>query len=501
MSVNGVGMGSSLTIQSLVDMRYQLTDLQRQLGTGKKSDSYAGLGLDRGLVVGLRSQLSAITGFRDTISQVGVRLNVAQTALSQFDAIAHDAKTSIVVSPYQLAGGGQTNDQKAAFTQLDQMLGLLNTQAGDRYIFSGRSVDQPAVGSTDSIINGDGARAGLKQLIDERRQADLGASGLGRLVISAPTATSVQLAEDAAPSAFGFKLTSVAGTLTGATIGGPSGSPPAVSVDLGAANPSAGETVRFSFALPDGTTADLTLTATNASPPGPNEFTIGASSAATAANLQTTLTTSLGKLAGTTLTAASAMAAGNDFFNVDAGNPPQRVDGPPFDTATGLKDGTPADTVTWYTGEAGTDPARSTATARADQSLALSYGMRGNEEALREAIRSVAVFAATSYSATDANAEGSYDALKTRVVGTLIGAPNQQKITDIESDLAGTQSALAAAKDRHQTSNTMLSSFMQEVEGVTQEEVAAQILALQTSLQASLQTTALLLRTSLINYL
>ena len=47
----------------------------------------------------------------------------------------------------------------------------------------------------------------------------------------------------------------------------------------------------------------------------------------------------------------------------------------------------------------------------------------------------------------------------------------------------------------------MLGGFLQEVEGVTQEEVAAQILSLQTSLQATLQTTALLLRTSLINYL
>ena len=429
-----------------------------------------------------------------------MRLNLAQTALTQFDDIVHDFKTTTVVSQYRLAGGGQTNEQKSAYTQLDQMLGLLNTQAGDRYIFSGRSVDQPAVGGIDSIMNGEGAKAGLKQLINERRQADLGANGLGRLAITAPTATSVQLAEDAAPSSFGFKLASVTGNLTGATLAGPAGSPPAVSVDL-ASNPIAGETVRFSFALPDGTTADLTLTATTASPAGPNEFTIGASPAATAANLQATLTTSVGKLAGTTLTAASAMAAGNDFFNTDSANPPQRVDGPPFDTATALKDGTPADTVTWYTGEAGSEPARSTATARVDQSLALSYGMRANEDALRESIRSVAVFAATSFSGTDPNAEGSYDALKSRSVNVLIGTPNQQKITDIESDLAGTQSALAAAKDRHQTANSMLGDFMQEVEGVTQEEVAAQILSLQTSLQATLQTTALLLRTSLINYL
>jgi enoyl-CoA hydratase/carnithine racemase len=38
----------------------------------------------------------------------------------------------------------------------------------------------------------------LKQLIAERNQADLGASGLGRLVLSSPTPTSVSVAEDVA---------------------------------------------------------------------------------------------------------------------------------------------------------------------------------------------------------------------------------------------------------------------------------------------------------------
>ena len=57
MAVTGIGGTSALSLQSIADMRNQLDDLQRQLGTGKKSDSYAGLGLDRGLTVGLRSQL------------------------------------------------------------------------------------------------------------------------------------------------------------------------------------------------------------------------------------------------------------------------------------------------------------------------------------------------------------------------------------------------------------------------------------------------------------
>ena len=62
MSVVNVGTRSLLLTQSLVGMRTQLGDLQRQLATGKASDTYAGIGIERGLTVGLRAHLSAIDG-------------------------------------------------------------------------------------------------------------------------------------------------------------------------------------------------------------------------------------------------------------------------------------------------------------------------------------------------------------------------------------------------------------------------------------------------------
>jgi len=43
--------------------------------------------------------------------------------------------------------------------------------------------------------------------------------------------------------------------------------------------------------------------------------------------------------------------------------------------------------------------------------------------------------------------------------------------------------------------------LLQNIEGVSQEQVGAQILSLQTSLQASLQTTAMLSNLSLVNFL
>src|SRR5262249_15601354 len=184
--------------------------------------------------------------------------------------------------------------------------------------------------------------------------------------VALPTpGTRVAISEDVAGWVFGFKLSGASSTLTGANAIGPSGTPPAITVDL-ATNPNAGDQITYTFKLPDGTTQDLTLTATTASPPANNQFTIGANPAATAANLQATLTQSVKTLAGTQLTAALAVAAAHNFFDIDVGQPPMRVAGPPFASATALVAGTLANTVTWYTGEMSVAPARSSVTARVD---------------------------------------------------------------------------------------------------------------------------------------
>ncbi len=499
MTVTSIGGRTATSIQSLVDLRDTLNDLQRQLSTGKRSATYAGLGIDRGVSVSLRSQLSAIASFDSTADNVQTRINVAQLSLGRFADIGSSVKSSLIRGGFgtsATASAAQTN----AKASLDELLSLLNSRAGDHYLFSGRATDQPAVETYDHIINGDGARAGLKQLIDERNQADLGASGLGRLAITTPTANSVSVAEDAV-SPFGFKLASVTSNLTNATITGPAGAPAAISVDLSGGNPNVGDDITFRLTLPDGSSENLTLKATSNSPPATNEFTIGATTATTTTNLQGALTTALGKLASTALTAASAAKASSEFFSADANNPPARVSGPPFASATALTAGSAADTVIWYTGEAGSDPARSTATTRIDPSLSVSYGVRANEVGIRTLVQSVATLAATTISPTDPNGADLSAAINKRLVTNLSGPPGTQTVADIEADLASAQVSINTAKSRHQQQNATLGSFLDHIEGVSNEEVGVKILSLQTRLQASLQVTSLLYQTSLVKFL
>jgi hypothetical protein len=268
-----------------------------------------------------------------------------------------------------------------------------------------------------------------------------------------------------------------------------------------AGNPNPGDAITLAFNLPDGSKEQLTLTATSNSPPAAGEFTIDALPANTAANFQAALSGAVQKLAATSLSAASAMAAANNFFNVDVGQPPMRVNGPPFNSATSLIAGTPANTVTWYTGEMGTDLARGTAVAKVDDALTISYGARANEQSLRTTIANIAVYAVTTFSASAPNDKARFAALSQRVGDGLMEKNGQQKLQDIEAELAFAQTTMKDAKERQQQSRGMLETMLQGIEQAPQEEVAAQILMLQTRLQASLQTTSMLYQLSIVNYL
>src|SRR4029079_2847822 len=499
MSVSSIGAQSALIMQQLVQMRSQFDDLQRQLGTGQKSATYAGLGINRGVTVSLNAQLSAIGGYDNTIDNVMARINLMNTALGNMIDITSTVKSAMVQANGVSNGSGAMVAQQTAQSSLDQLLALLNAQAGDRYLFSGRATDKPAVETLDHILNGDGTQAGLKQLIAERNQADMGSDGLGRLNIGALGANGVQVAGQA-PS-FGFKLGSITSTITGATVSGPTGAPASMSIDFSSATPNPGDTVTLRVNLPDATSENMTLKTTTDSPPGANQFTIGGTPGQTATNFQTALTTSIEKLGASALTAASAVAASSEFFNGDASNPPQRVAGsPPFFAAAGMVGGTTANTVVWDTGEPGSDPARSTATARIDQSLSVSYGARANEDAIRTLVQNVATLAAVTISPTDPNAVALSGELDNRIA-VNIGNTSNQTIADIETDLASAQTSLQAAKGRHQQANATLSDFLQQIDGVSNEDVGAQLLTLQTRMQASLQVTSMLYQTSLVNYI
>lgn len=503
MTIEGVSGRTSYLGSSIINLKSQLDTLTQQLATGKKSITYSGLGVDAGVATGLRAQLAGIASNSNTGTLLNTRINIANLSLQGISSASSQVKAAAAGATLTLDNAGRTAGQKTAMASFTQVIALLNTEVGGRYLFSGRATDTPATQPAEAILNGSGAQAGLNQLIDERGQAD-GTNALGRLVITSPSPTSVTIGEDFVGSPFGLKLSAITSTLTGATVTGPAppaappGAPSEMSVDLGATNPADGEKVRFTFALPDGTSETVELTASTATPTPAGSFAIGANSTATAANLNAALNTAVGTLANTSLVAASAITASDNFFS---SSPPLRVGGPPFNTATALVNGTPANTVSWYIGESGTDPARGTAVAGVDQSISVQYGARANEHAFVAALKNIAVYAAVTTNASNPNANGQLTALNSRIVDNLAVHPGTQSIQDVQADFAGAQAAIKAAKDRQTQTGAVAQSMLDSIQGINDNEVAAKILAFQTALQASYQTTASLYQMSLVKFL
>lgn len=499
----GTGAYRAAKPNEFVSTRAQFDDLQRQLDTKQRSTSYGDLGIDRRVSLDLNGKVSQIDSWLSGIELTNVNLKLQTTSVENFTKLVSETRNDTRSNTYVPSASGRSSPQVLAEEKFKQTLDLLNIAVNGRYLFSGKTSDtQPTAGFSE-IVNGDGAgKAGLKQLIDERRQADLG-SGQGRLTVGG-AGTTATIAEEATVHPYGFKIGGVTGSSAALATTFNPGPPADIAVNV-ATQPAAGDTVRITLNLPDGTQEEVVLTAraTGTTGSDTDSFEIGVDANATAANLRTAMGAALGKEAKTTLSAASSQVAAQDFFAGSPNNPPKRVPGPPFASATlpPTNAGAAATTVIWYRGDDGADPARNTSTVQVDQGQTVGTGARANEETFRVGLAQFAIMAVENFPAGDTNSQARYEAMTERVSEKLGFGGSTQKPAEIITELGSAQSALAAAKERHQSTKSYLTTTLAGVENVTTEEVAAQILSLQTQLQASYQVTSMLSKLSLTNYL
>lgn len=516
----GTGAYRAAKPNEFVSTRAKFDDLQRQLDTKQRSTSYGDLGIDRRVSLDLNSKVSQIDSWLSGIELTNVNLKLSSQGVETFAKLATESRNDMRSNSYVPTAGGRTAPQVLAEEKFKQTLDLLNTAVNGRYLFSGKASDTQPTASFDEIMNGDGAgKVGLKQLIEERRQADVG-NGRGRLTTDMPTTTSVTVTDQA--SVYGFKLAGATVSGTALVASYTKGTPSNLAVDV-TAQPQPGDTVSLKLTLPDGTQEDVVLTARAAGTDGSaaDTFEIGATPADTANALKASIERALEREAKTTLPAASAQMAAADFFSGSTNNPPKRVPGPDFANATAAptRVGTADTTVTWYKGEDGipplgkndpqldtrtvevNPPVRNTATVQIDQGQVVGTGARANEQAFRVGLAQFAIMAVSTFPDSDPNAQAGYDAMAARVGEQLGFGGAVQKPAEIITELGTAQSALASAKERHQSTKDYLNTTLAGVENVTTEEVATQILSLQTQLQASYQVTSMLSKLSLTNYL
>ena len=211
MSIDGVSCRTSYIGTSILNIRKQLDDLTQQLASGG-FEYLCGAGRQSRLCAELAAQVSGRIPMR-TREERQYRLNVANLALQGLSDIGTSVKAAAGTSTIVLNNNGQTSGQITAQAAFSNAVSLLNSQTGDRYLFSGRTTDTAATVSADVMLDGVGTQAGLKQLINERRQADQGVSNMGHLTVASPPATTTVtgLTEDG--SSFGLKLGTISSSL------------------------------------------------------------------------------------------------------------------------------------------------------------------------------------------------------------------------------------------------------------------------------------------------
>lgn len=525
MAIRTSGIISGFSAADFLRMKGQLSDLQRQLGTGKKSETYGGLGPERGFSLAFRASMSQIDAWQQSISLVSTRISIIDTSLSGIAKMASSTKTSLQPNEYKLSSG-QTIGQVTAGQSLSAVVSMLNANDGTRYVFGGRKSATPPVVDPTIFLNGDNSKDGFKKVMLERMQADLGVNAdspetavgaTGRLNLLTPDPQTVTLQEDGTHP-FGLKLGVPFDNVDGITATQTPGPPASLAITAGAGNASVGQSMTLKFTLPDGSLEQMTLTAVaaDAQVVNPNEFKIGANSTETLNNLRATLGTQLDKLVRGPLAAASAVKAGEDFFK---GEPNASVGPPPVDKGIAKRlvpgaSGTMRDavvydtpqnaqarTVRWYQGDLVSPNPRATASAEIDNAQSIFYGARADEEALRTTVQYMAVASTLRFSESDPNGLGRFQALTPRIVSGLSMEKSTQTIQSIQIDIAAANTAADSAKTRHADRKAMLGGLVSDIENADPNEIGVQMLALQTNLQASYQTSSMLSKLTIVNYM
>ncbi len=593
-------------------MQARMEKLQVQLATGRKSQTLSQLGNDRSFDMTIRSRQSRIEAFQSNINIVNLRLDFLSNTMERLDELEAESRGSVA------SGGIGSNDSNMITTQtlansrLDELITLLNTEINGRYLFGGGFSDAPPVASFSAILDGEGGRDGFKTIVGERKLADAGVDGKGRLINSTLPATTsssfggavdgsellsdaeigfangetftlsgggfapiniaftnsggatsgasldigvaniddfvaeinaqaganiasvengeiiivannlidpittggtattgmssanpsldiVAIKEDGAHP-FGFKLSTLSSTSSAVSLTSPNGTPSSLEVQF-TGTLTSGETINIGLTLPDGESHTIEFKAVSGVPSAAGEFQIDADVNITAANFSQAINDELLRLKNTILEASSTYAAADNFFNAQ-GDDIMRVDGPPFDSATALIAATPANTVDWYVGEDSAN-ARQSVRGRVDESTTVNYGVQANETGILDLVRALAALSVEDYPAGDSSANDRFNEMTSKQL-TRLAESNNSKAGSIELislELGIAKATSGNAKERHVNYQVQLANMLAEIEEAPIEEVAMELLSLQTRLQASYQTMSVVSQLTLVNFI
>jgi flagellin-like hook-associated protein FlgL len=146
---------------------------------------------------------------------------------------------------------------------------------------------------------------------------------------------------------------------------------------------------------------------------------------------------------------------------------------------------------------------RQSVTAQVDESTRAAYGIQANEDGLLRLMRTMGAMSVETYPSSDETSKGRFDAMAMRQQSELSEAHNSERgsVEILTMELGVARGTMNNATKRHTEYKAQLENLLSDVETVNKEDVAMEILALQTRLQASYQVTSMVSQLSLVNFI
>ncbi|SFT63799.1 Flagellin FlgL [Pseudovibrio denitrificans] len=518
MNTIGYSKSHSYMVDLLMQQKTQLENKSIQLSSGLKSQTYGGISSDSRMALELRREISNIGIYEDSNAIASIQLDLMGKSLEHMEKMRAESVSAIDENNYTLTTDGQTTSQQATEIMLHETISQLNSEVNGYYLFGGKDATEPPVASLDAIMDGQGGKLGLKELMKRYENAHIGASENGRIEssVTSPAGVPTLTLQQDNVEGFGFEINSVTASSTDVTT---AVVPEDVSDPLNLQGkqgtfafndtPVVGDTIEVELELPDGSISVIKLTATDDPDAGEGTFLIGTGANPTlesAQNAQAAFDKAISGIAKTELRAVADVQAGEEFFGNHGRTDPTpkvpKADGSGYETGTDLL-------VDWYTGTENDDDPRADKVVQIDDNVRVEYGARANEKAFSEQLQNLAVFVAADFTAetpdaaaSEAEAKAYYAALASKSDDALsVAGDRNSGIQSVASEMSVVNTTVVRTVERQKQELLTYQNTLTGLENVDKTEVGTEIAVLSTDLEASYQATSMLLNLSMTNFL
>ena len=140
--------------------------------TGRRADSYAGLGVKRGPALDMRAKLNGLESFQGNIKDANLRMSMLMQSVEGLDKVSARTRSMLTTPSSNVFGGGVPQEQIIAQGDLKLAIDMLNADVNGRHLFSGREHDKKPVIDYDTMITDLRAAIGTPPTGDPATWAD-----------------------------------------------------------------------------------------------------------------------------------------------------------------------------------------------------------------------------------------------------------------------------------------------------------------------------------------